>query len=105
MTALLLGGVIVLSIVLYARSRSRTGAGMPMFCTNCGTVGRPVTVTKGSIALELLLWLCFLLPGILYSVWRLSSRYRACPSCRAGNMIPTDSPRARERLEIRRAGP
>jgi hypothetical protein len=46
-----------------------------MYCPNCGTWGSPKTYTKGSFALEVLLWLCLLVPGLLYSVWRLASRY------------------------------
>lgn len=68
------------------------------FCPNCGLVGRPKAVTKGSFLVEVALWIFFLVPGIIYSLWRLSSRYDACPSCRAPNMIPTDSPRARMAL-------
>lgn len=37
-------------------------------CTNCGHVGRPIWITKGSFALEVLLWVAFLVPGVLYSV-------------------------------------
>ena len=65
-----------------------------MYCSNCGTVGQPKTVTKGSFAIELVLWLAMLLPGLLYSVWRLSTRHKACPGCGAQNMIPVDSPKA-----------
>ena len=68
------------------------------YCANCGSVGFPKTYTKGSFGLELLLWLCFLIPGVFYSVWRLSSRYRGCPICGAPNMIPASSPRAKELL-------
>lgn len=69
-----------------------------MFCPACETVGVPKTVTKGSILLELAMWILFLLPGLIYSMWRLMSRYKACPACGAPNMIPTDSPRARALL-------
>ena len=67
-------------------------------CTNCGYIGRPVWITKGSFGLEVLLWLVFLVPGLLYSVWRVSSRYAGCPKCKASNMIPGDSPVARKFL-------
>ena len=65
-----------------------------MFCPNCGTVGAPKTITKGSFLIEFILWLAFLIPGLIYSIWRLSSRYQACPACKAPNMIPTNSPLA-----------
>jgi len=67
-------------------------------CTNCCYVGRRIEITKGSFGVELALWLLFLAPGIIYSIWRLTSRYMACPKCKAPNMIPADSPVAREIL-------
>lgn len=65
-------------------------------CSNCGYLGRSKSFTKGSILLELVLWLCLILPGFIYSLWRLSSRYKACPMCKAPNMLPLNSPRGRE---------
>lgn len=61
-------------------------------CTACGYIGTRKTVTKGSIFIELLLWLMLILPGLIYSIWRLTSRYTACPKCLNPTMIPTDSP-------------
>ena len=69
-----------------------------MLCTNCLFRGYPKTVTPGSIIIELFLWFCFLLPGLIYSLWRLSARHKACPSCGARNMIPANSPAARKLL-------
>ena len=64
----------------------------PMICSNCGFIGKPKLYTKGNIGLELILWLMFLLPGLIYSIWRHASRYEGCPQCQASNMIPLDSP-------------
>lgn len=61
-------------------------------CGNCGTIGQPSSVTKGSIWIEIILWLCCLFPGIIYSVWRLTTRTKACPSCKATNIMPINSP-------------
>lgn len=58
----------------------------------------PKTVTKGSFFIELILWLCILIPGLIYSIWRLSSRYKACPACGATNLLPPDSPMAKKIL-------
>lgn len=66
-----------------------------MYCANCGTVAKPKRITKGSLLIEIFLWLFFLVPGLLYSLWRLTTKFEACPSCGAPNMIPTDSPKAR----------
>lgn len=77
----------------------RPGTRKPMWCPNCGAVGAPVTVTRGSLLVELVLWLMMVLPGILYSVWRLTTRHQACPICKAPNMVPVESPRARAALQ------
>lgn len=61
-------------------------------CRNCGYIGKPKKMTKGSMLMELVLWLLLLVPGIIYSVWRMTTRYEACPKCGSANMIPTDSP-------------
>ncbi len=63
-----------------------------MVCTQCGTVGTPIKITKGSLGMEIVLWLMFLIPGAIYSVWRLTSRYEGCPSCKGPNLVPVDSP-------------
>ncbi len=69
-----------------------------LLCLNCGTQGKPKLKTKGSIFTEILLWLFLIIPGLIYSIWRLSSRSEVCPSCGAPNMIPLDSPKAQEIL-------
>ena len=68
-------------------------------CTTCGYIGFPNKVTKGSFLIELVLWLAFLIPGIIYSIWRLSSRYDACPKCKNASMIPVDSPMGQKLAE------
>jgi hypothetical protein len=61
-------------------------------CETCGTVGRPKTYTKGNIWIELALWLLFCGPGLIYTIWRLTTRQRGCPVC-AGKMLDTSTPR------------
>ena len=61
-------------------------------CTSCGTVGNPKRVVRGSILMEIALWLFFILPGLIYSVWRLTTKYNACPECKNATMIPITSP-------------
>lgn len=68
------------------------------YCTNCGVVAYPKTVTPGSIGIELLLWLFFIIPGLIYSIWRLAAQHKACPSCGARNMISLNSPVAMQHI-------
>jgi RNA polymerase subunit RPABC4/transcription elongation factor Spt4 len=65
-------------------------------CPACGTQGRPKKRTRGSIWIELVLWLCFIVPGLIYSVWRLTTRESVCPGCGSPGMIPLGSPRGKQ---------
>ncbi len=65
-------------------------------CKACGYRGRPKTITKGSLGMEVILWLMMVLPGLLYSVWRHASRYSGCPQCSAPDIIPETSPVAQQ---------
>ena len=56
-------------------------------CPNCGYEGKAKRYTKGSLLVEIILWLCFLLPGFLYSCWRLSTRYWGCPECKYEHVV------------------
>jgi len=70
-----------------------------MICADCGTVGKPKSVVKGSFLIEVILWLCFLIPGIIYSLWRMSSRHKACRECGSTTMVPVDSPRGKKLVD------
>jgi hypothetical protein len=72
---------------------------MKKLCTNCGHTGDTERITKGSMGIELILWLCFIIPGLIYSVWRLSSRHDACPVCGNAKMIPMTAPIAKKFIE------
>jgi len=63
-----------------------------LICSNCGTVAKPKSVIKGNLIVEIILWVCFLFPGLVYSIWRLSTRAKVCPSCNAPNMLQLHSP-------------
>ena len=65
-----------------------------LLCLHCGYIGHPKNIVPGNVVLELILWLLLIVPGLIYSVWRLSAKYKACPKCHEKNMIPLDSPRA-----------
>jgi len=69
-----------------------------MYCANCGTVAAPKSKTRGSFLVEVFLWLLFIVPGVIYSLWRLTTRAKVCPKCGAPNMLPMDSPRAKAAL-------
>ena len=74
-------------------------------CTTCGHVGRPVSETPGSGLIELVLWLCFILPGLIYSLWRLNRRHDVCSACSAATLLPLDRPPCRQTAPIGRPSP
>lgn len=63
-----------------------------LVCTTCGSVAKPERVTKGSMLIEFILWLCFIIPGLIYSIWRLTTRHDACSVCGAATLVPRHSP-------------
>lgn len=81
---------------LAASRASRATGGF--YCPACGQTGDGVRHVPGSILIELVLWLCFLVPGIIYSIWRHSASTKACHKCHTPGLIPIDSPRARREL-------
>jgi ssDNA-binding Zn-finger/Zn-ribbon topoisomerase 1 len=88
--------VIILGFIVISKL-SNLGS-VAMLCPNCGTKARPRRHTKGSIFIEIILWICFIIPGLIYSIWRLTTRQKVCPVCHSPNMIPLDSPRAQQIL-------
>jgi len=69
---------------------------MVLTCTQCGTTAEPSKRTAGSFRIEFILWLLFIVPGIIYSLWRLSTRKETCSCCGSTTLIPPDSPLARK---------
>jgi hypothetical protein len=63
-----------------------------MVCPTCGTRGEPKTITRGSLGMEIILWICFIVPGLIYSMWRLTTKQKGCPSCGAPGMIGVNTP-------------
>lgn len=61
-------------------------------CTSCGCYCYPQKKTRGSFAIEIILWLFFLIPGLIYTIWRLTTRYSVCPKCGHSTLVPSDSP-------------
>lgn len=63
-----------------------------LVCTICGYVGFPKKVARGSGAVEFILWLLFLGPGLVYSIWRRANKQNTCPACGNAKMIPVNTP-------------
>jgi len=68
------------------------GLGGPvMFCPECAFVGQGKTVVRGTLQLEMLLWWLFIIPGLAYSVWRISNQQRVCACCYHAGLLPHDA--------------
>ena len=72
---------------------------MELICSNCGTAcyaGDVDYKNKGSFLIEVVLWLCFLVPGLIYSIWRRSNLEKLCPKCGSSALMPLDTPRGKQ---------
>ena len=66
-----------------------------MLCTRCMGKVVPKTAEKGSMAIEIVLWLFFFLPGLIYSIWRRTNESKVCPACTSPDLVPFQSERAK----------
>lgn len=70
---------------------------MPVACTVCKTISaEPENVVPGSTTTEVLLWLIFLLPGVVYTIWRSNARKDVCPACHSSLIVPLETPMGQE---------
>lgn len=58
-----------------------------MLCTDCFETSHPQTLLVGSDRLEMLGWLCLLLPGWLYCAWRHALRIKVCGVCGGTGLV------------------
>ena len=64
-----------------------------MVCTRCGSIfQQPRRHMSGNFLTEVFLWLLFIIPGLIYSVWRLTTKAKVCPSCGSKDIIPEHTP-------------
>jgi len=68
-------------------------------CRKCGQIGPHELNKKGKLSTEIILWLLFILPGLIYSIWRRTGRYFACRACGTHHIVPLDSALGREVLK------
>lgn len=60
-------------------------------CATCGMIIRPQKTMGGNCLIEGILWL-LIIPGAIYSVWRLASKASVCPSCGSKELVQVNSP-------------
>jgi hypothetical protein len=84
--------VLVGVYLVFVATKIRNKQPKIMVCMRCCNIGIPKIETHGSILIEIILWLCFFIPGLIYSIWRRSSRKKICPNCGSTELVPPDSP-------------
>lgn len=82
---------ILIIVLMAAQKRSPS---KPRHCMTCGTEAIPANNSKGSIGLEIILWILFIIPGVIYGVWRRSSDNPSCAACGSKTLVPIESPAA-----------
>lgn len=84
---------IIVGLIIYGLVKLLSrGSTKPMYCKSCGHSRPTATKTPGSLAIEIVLWLMLIVPGIIYSLWRISARKAACTACGSTDLVPPDSP-------------
>lgn len=73
----------------YLCSRCATNPkGLPKYYCNTCRNYTPTALNKGSGWIEFVLYLLYIFPGIIYSVWRRAGSPNVCPLCRAAALVP-----------------
>lgn len=67
----------------YSWVRVKPGLFQKIYCTHCWYEWKVKTITPGSTIIELILWLCMIIPGLIYSWYRMKSKYCICPKCKS----------------------
>jgi len=84
----------IIALVVHSRKTKKAD----WICTSCSTITEPESFTKGSILIEIILWLAFIIPGVIYSIWRLTTKQQVCPACKKPSLIPLDTPAGQKQV-------
>ena len=63
-------------------------------CMECGCQREPIDAKRGLLVIEIFMWLLYILPGVIYSIWRRVRKQQVCPKCRNPSVVLTSSSRA-----------
>ncbi len=65
---------------------------MPKYvCPACALTGNAIVIQKGSRKVEILLWCCLIVPGLIYTLWRQGTTKHYCRTCEV-EMISVKGP-------------
>lgn len=89
------GTVVALAIVFLFVAvilSSAKKASTPYACTRCHSVAPARMLNPGSLLTEILLFCLFVVPWIIYAIWRRQARKLVCSVCGADAIVPVTSP-------------
>ena len=86
--------LVIAVIVKVFESRSVNNSGLKMICRDCGSISQETQNSKlrGSGWITFILLLCYIVPGLIYMIWRRGDKAKICAKCGSKNIIPADSP-------------
>lgn len=65
------------------------------YCIACGSVAEPRVREPGSCLIEIVLWALFVVPGLIYTLWRWTTPNQfECRACASRSTVPLSSPAA-----------
>lgn len=64
------------------KSRIPYGSKIGIKCSNCWYKGRADYRRRWNTILEVCLWLLFIIPGLIYTLWRFMNKICICPKCK-----------------------
>lgn len=69
-------------------------------CMECGCQRDPVDAKRGLLVIEIFMWFLYILPGVIYSIWRRVRRQQVCSKCRTPSVVLTSSSRAMAMMRL-----
>jgi len=73
---------------------------MKYICDKCHVATDGKRQMDGSMLMEFILWCVFIIPGIIYSMWRHTTVKKGCHECGSKELIPVNSPKAKKILGV-----
>jgi len=71
-------------------------------CMECGCQRDPIDANRGLWVIEIFMWLLYILPGAIYSIWRRVRKQQVCPNCQHPSVVLTSSSRAMGMMRMMR---
>ncbi len=72
-------------------------------CMECGCQHDPIDAKRGLLVIEIFMWLLYILPGVIYSIWRRVRTQQVCSKCRNPSVVLTSSSRAMGMMRLMKA--